>query len=250
MRLENTFIGADGVGEVTERSLWESGVTHWNEFAGEAVGPKTAANIDAYLANARDRLSAGDADFFMDALPSTDHWRAYPNFRSNACFLDIETTGLNADRDRVTTVSLYRNGEIRTLVRGDDLSRAALREQLAPAPLLVTYNGSRFDLPFLEQTFDLSITTPHLDVMGVCHGLDITGGLAAAERAFGITRDQPDLSGRDAVRLWREYEAGRDGALETLISYNREDTKNLQTILDQAVAHHTAHVFPQAERIS
>jgi hypothetical protein len=31
MRLENTFIGARGVGETTERDLWQRGVTHWDE---------------------------------------------------------------------------------------------------------------------------------------------------------------------------------------------------------------------------
>jgi hypothetical protein len=53
---------------------------------------------------------------------------------------------------------------------------------------------------------------------------------------MGIERDRPDISGRDAVRLWREHERGQDGSLETLISYNREDTVNLRTLADDVTA--------------
>jgi uncharacterized protein YprB with RNaseH-like and TPR domain len=45
------------------------------------------------------------------------------------------------------------------------------------------------------------------------------------------------------VRLWREHEAGRDGALETLISYNREDTVNLQTLANEVTARLDQRVF-------
>jgi uncharacterized protein YprB with RNaseH-like and TPR domain len=65
-----------------------------------------------------------------------------------------------------------------------------------------------------------------------CRSLGLTGGLKAVEREVGIDRDRPDLLGRDAVRLWREYERGDEGALETLVSYNRDDTENLQTLIE------------------
>jgi hypothetical protein len=36
------------------------------------------------------------------------------------------------------------------------------------------------------------------------------------------------------VRLWHDYERrGNDEALETLVSYNREDTVNLRTVADE-----------------
>ena len=49
---------------------------------------------------------------------------------------------------------------------------------------------------------------------------------------MGIDRDRRDLSGRDAVRLWHEYERGDRDALETLVSYNRADTENLRALAD------------------
>lgn len=232
MRIENSFIPADGIGPKTERTLWQSGVTHWDEFTGDAVGPTRAERIESFIADARSRLAARDIEFFERTVPNDEHWRLYENLRSETCFLDIETTGLHHDRDRVTTVSLHLDGDTTTLVRGDDLSADALREELADAGLLVTFNGRRFDVPFLETSFDLSITLPHADLMSMCRTLGHSGGLSAIEQQFGIDRDRPDISGADAVRLWNEHEAGRDGALETLIEYNREDTVNMEPLMD------------------
>jgi len=87
-------------------------------------------------------------------------------------------------------------------------------------------------VPFLETSFDLSLEYPHLDLMYPCRQLGLTGGLKVIEREIGVERDRPDISREDAVRLWREYERGDEGALETLVSYNREDTVNLRTLSD------------------
>jgi uncharacterized protein YprB with RNaseH-like and TPR domain len=96
----------------------------------------------------------------------------------------------------------------------------------------VTFTGKRFDVPFLEESLGVEFALPHVDLMYPCRRLDLTGGLKEIERAVGIDRDRPDLSGRDAVRLWHEYERGDDGALETLVSYNRDDTANMERLLD------------------
>ena len=232
MRIENSFIPVRGVGEATERRLWNDGVTHWNAFDGSTVGATTERRIREFIATARDRLDAGDAALFDDAFPSSSRWRLYENFRDGACFFDIETTGLDARHNDVTTVSFHRAGETTTLVRGEDLTRTAVADQLADASLLVTFNGKRFDVPFLERSFDLDIDRPHVDLMYPCRQLDLTGGLKAIERTVGIDRDRPELSGRDAVRLWHQYERGDEQALSTLVSYNRADTANLESLMD------------------
>ncbi|MFC6835818.1 ribonuclease H-like domain-containing protein [Halomarina ordinaria] len=238
MRIENSFIPVAGVGERTERRLWERGITHWDDFERDAVGETTGERIAAFIEDGRTHLDAGNARYFDSAFPSAHQWRLYENFREEACFFDIETTGLSHSRDDVTTVSLHRDGETRTLVNdpdpfvGDPLTREAVADALGDASLLVTFNGKRFDVPFLETTFDLSLDAPHIDLMYPCKRLDLTGGLKAVERDVGIERDRPDLSGYDAIRLWREYERGADESLETLVSYNRADTVNLRTLMD------------------
>lgn len=232
MRVENSFIPVRGVGEQTERQLWHNGVLTWDDFDGTVPGPADADDIHSFITRARGRLDDGDARFFAEEFPTGSHWRLYENFREETCFLDIETTGLSESRDDVTVVSTHCDGETKSFVRGRDLHADRLRRELDDVSLLVTFNGKRFDVPFLETSFDMAIDVPHIDLLYPCRRLDLTGGLKKIEAAVGIDRDRPDLSGRDAVRLWREYERGDEGALDTLVSYNRDDTANMARLLD------------------
>ncbi|GAB3680968.1 ribonuclease H-like domain-containing protein [Salinarchaeum chitinilyticum] len=246
MRIENSFVPVEGVGPVTERKLWRAGVTEWSEFGGQIVGPTRADRIESFVEEATRRLDRGDAAFFANRVPDAEHWRLFENVREETTFLDIETTGLDRYADRVTTVSIHRDGDTRTLVRGQDLSAERLRAELAESSLLVTFNGRRFDVPFLEASFDLSVDVPHADLMSMCNTLGYSGGLTAVEQTFGIERDRPDISGRDAVRLWHEYERGKDGSLQTLIEYNQEDTVNMRPLMEQACEELHAEVFAAA----
>jgi uncharacterized protein YprB with RNaseH-like and TPR domain len=243
VRVENSFIGVDGVGEQTERSIWEAGVTHWDEFEPSVVGGKRGDRIDQFIDEGRDYLDAADVAYFDRQFPSSEQWRLYETFSDRACFFDIETTGLDQSRNQVTTVSLHQAGDTETLVAGDDLTAGNLRAAFADADMLVTFNGKRFDVPFLEANFDVDLQRPHLDLMYTCKQVGLSGGLKQVEKDIGIERDRPDISGRDAVRLWREHERGQDGSLETLISYNREDTVNLQTLADEVTTQLDEQVF-------
>lgn len=245
MRLENTYIAVDGVGEATERTLWNAGALTWSDFDPTLCGRRTAERVEGFIERARPRLEAGDSAFFHRELPSGERWRLYENFSEQACFLDIETTGLNHTRDKVTCVSAYRGGDTETLVRGDDLTRGNLQRVL-DSPLLITFNGARFDIPFLEESFDLEIDRPHLDLMYPCKRVGLTGGLKTIEPEVGVERDRPDLSGKDAVRLWHEHERGVDGSLETLVSYNREDTVNLRTVAEETVERLDRKLLPDS----
>ena len=80
--------------------------------------PTTADRIESFIETARPRLEGDDSAFFDRRLPSGERWRLYENFREEACFFDIETTGLDQRRDRVTCVSFHRGGDTETLVRG------------------------------------------------------------------------------------------------------------------------------------
>lgn len=232
VRIENSYIPVRGVGETTERSLWEAGATHWDNFDPGLAGDTLGERIERFIETAEPRLEAGDATFFADQFPSTEQWRLYDNFRADTLFLDIETTGLDQRRNSVTTVSVHRDGETRTFVQGRDLTADRVQSVLDDAALLATFNGVQFDVPFLEAELGLDIDLPHLDLMHLGRRIGLTGGLKAVEREVGVDRDRPDISGREAVRLWREYERGDQAALETLISYNREDTVNLESLLD------------------
>lgn len=247
MRVEESFIPVEGVGEQTEQSLWRQGITHWGDFDPDAVGPTTADRIQAFIDDARDRLAVGDAPFFDRQFPTRAQWRLYETFQDRAAFFDIETTGLDQRHDAVTTVSVRQGGETRTFVRDRDLSAERLRSVFADADLLVSFNGKRFDVPFLRHSFDLDgvLDRPHLDLMYPCRRLDLTGGLKQIERDLGIVRDRPDLSGKDAVRLWYDYRRGDEDALDTLVGYNREDVDHLETVADRVVSRLHERTVPE-----
>ncbi|APW99207.1 exonuclease [Halobiforma lacisalsi AJ5] len=246
MRIENSFIPVRGVGEKTERRLWEAGVTHWDEFDGSVVGETLADRIDAFIEEGQRHLDRGDVSPFAEKLPAASRWRLYENVREETCFLDIETTGLDASCNDVTTVSLHRGGETKTFVKGRDLTADRLGRELESSSLLVTFNGQRFDVPFLETCYDLDVSVPHVDLMYPCKKLGLDGGLKQIERDVGIDRELDDLSGRDAVRLWHEYERGDESALETLVEYNRADTRNMEPLMDVVADRLHERVFEAA----
>lgn len=248
MRVENCFLGAEGIGERTEQRLWQQGITHWEAFTPDCqgVGPTRADCIESYIDAGERALEASDPTFFGERFPSGSQWRLYESFREQACFFDIETTGLDRYQNVVTTVTLHQDGTTRTLVRGDDLTDETLRAAFEDAGLLVTFNGARFDVPFLEANFDLSLDHPHIDLMPTCRKVGLSGGLSAVEDSFGIERDLPDVDGREAVRLWHQHERGVDGALDRLVEYNREDTENMVTVLDRAVEKLDAKLLPDS----
>ncbi|WP_433634682.1 ribonuclease H-like domain-containing protein [Halomicrococcus sp. NG-SE-24] len=232
MRVENSFIPVRGVGEKTERRLWRDGATRWEEFRPDLVGPKTGDRIEEFIATASEHLDDGNAAFFAREFPGNEAWRLYENFRDTACFFDIETTGLSQRSSVTTTVSLHRDGETTTLVRGRDLTGERLQRELGDADLLVSFNGKQFDVPFLEGEFDLSLGAPHVDLRFLCNRVGLSGGLDGVEAELGIDRGGMDVGGEDAVRLWYEYQDGDESALETLVKYNRLDTRNLETVVE------------------
>ena len=233
MRLESSFIQIPKVGEQTELTLWDAGITDWRAGVDTTtVGPTRREAINEFAHNAVDALGARDIPFFADRLPAGETWRLAETFRDDWTALDIETTGLDQSRDRITTVSVHDASGTRTYVRGKDLTAEAVRTELDQAGLLVTFNGAQFDLPFLGRAFDLSIDLPHIDLRYPCQRLGWRGGLTAVERRVGIERDQPDIDGRMAVRLWSAYRDGDTRSLERLIAYNREDTALLVPVLE------------------
>ncbi|MFB6203128.1 MAG: ribonuclease H-like domain-containing protein [Candidatus Nanohaloarchaea archaeon] len=245
MRLENSFIQVPRVGEKTEKKLWENGITHWDHVEDSSnISDGKKDRITGFLGKARKNLEVGNSVFFGDKLPSDSYWRMYRNFREDACFFDIETTGLDFDRNRVTTVSFYRNGESRTLVRGEDLTAENLRQEFFESSIVVTFNGKRFDVPFLEKNFDLDIENPHIDLMYPCKRMGLTGGLKPIEKELGIQRELEDIDGREAVRLWKQYEKNGDReALRKLIRYNQYDAENLQDLLEEVHQRLRGEVF-------
>ena len=234
MRIENSFILAPGVGKKTELKLWKNDVTHWSEFPDNSiVTGKRQKKVNNFLEKAKKNLEVENTHFFSNNLPNKEKWRIYKNFEPKTCFFDIETTGLDQKKNKVTTVTFHRQNETTTLVRGENLTRNNIKEEFFKSKLLVSFNGKRFDQPFLEHNYNLDIETPHIDLMYPCKQLGLSGGLKKIEKELKIQRELEDIDGREAVRLWKQYEKKGDAeALEKLIRYNKYDTVNLKDLME------------------
>ncbi len=154
-------------------------------------------------------------------------------------YLDIETTGLSAWDNAITVVGIYlSSGEDGRLVQlvGREATADAVLETVDGAAILYTYNGSRFDLPFIHTRLgiDLEDRLPHRDLMYDCWRCRLRGGFKAVERQLGIPRQLQGVDGYEAVRLWWRYVEAFDlEALNTLLAYNREDVVNLKALKER-----------------
>jgi uncharacterized protein YprB with RNaseH-like and TPR domain len=236
--LSSSYLHVPGVGPVTERRIWESGLLTWDQFLSaptpNALSPRMAARITDAVTLSRDHLRQDDHRFFATRLPSREHWRAFPEFSHRIAYLDIETTGMEG-HDCVTMVGLYDGRDVRTYTRGEDFDE--FFEDIGRFGLLVTFFGSGFDLPFLRRRYPgLVLDQIHIDLCHVLRRLGLKGGLKHIERQLDIPRtpETEFLDGWDAVRLWREWERGSQEALDLLKAYNKEDVRNLEILLRYA----------------
>ncbi len=244
MRLENSFIQIPRIGEKTEQKLWKKGITHWDHVEDTSnISDAKKDRITSFVQKARQNLEVNNSYFFGEKMPSKESWRIYRNFQENACFFDIETTGLDKQKNKVTTVGIHRAGESKVLVRGQDLTRERLKQEIQKSSVLVSFNGKMFDVPFLEKSYDMNIEKPHIDLRYPCKRLGMSGGLKKIEKQLGIERELEDVDGREAVRLWKRYEKGDEEALQKLVKYNRYDAVNLEQLLEMVHERLTREFF-------
>ena len=154
-------------------------------------------------------------------------------------YLDIETTGLSSSFGAITVVGIYLcNGNDTSFMQlvGRDITADSILEALEGVSIIYTYNGRRFDLPFIRARLGINLeeTFVHRDLMYDCWRCSLRGGFKAVERQLGIKRKLKEVDGRVAVRLWWRYVDYFDlDALNMLLEYNREDVVNLKTLKER-----------------
>ncbi len=155
---------------------------------------------------------------------------------SKRAYIDIETTGLSKNYCEITVIGIgFEQGRKVKVVQlmGRSISRSRLLRELRGVDMVYSYNGSRFDLPFIkaELNVDLKQVVAHRDLMYDCWKHKLKGGLKAVERKLGIKRKLADVDGYMAVKLWWQYYNDNDReALDKLLLYNREDVTNLKKL--------------------
>ncbi len=237
--LPHTFLHLPGIGVATERGLWNEGILTWKDFLSARVLPSMVRSrrpaLRSIVAECEQHLENVNSAYFAQTLPGRESWRMYADFRANAAFLDIETTGLSPHNSIVTLVGILDTQGYQAFIHGQNLSD--LPRVIKGYDLIVTYNGGSFDLPFIQHYFGPIFShTPHIDLRFPLHRLGLKGGLKSIEKQLHVQRptELSSLDGYDAVRMWRMWTRGNEGALKTLVRYNAEDVLSLPKLAEIA----------------
>ncbi len=232
--LLNSFSHIKGITVDTEKSIWESGILNWDDFESAdslTLAPARTKKIREAIPLSRQHLAEGNVAFFADGFPNNRLWRVFPHFRDKTVYLDIETTGLSRENSHITTIAMYDGKKVFHYVYGRNLDDFVT--DIANYDLIVTYNGKTFDIPFLNNYFNIKLEQAHIDLRYPLKNLGFSGGLKQIEKRMGIDRGDIDgIDGMFAVYLWKDYKYFQnEKALETLLAYNIEDVLNLETLM-------------------
>jgi uncharacterized protein len=154
-------------------------------------------------------------------------------------YLDIETTGLSPANCEITVIGIHIcDGDETNFVQlvGRDITADNTLDALNGVGVIHTYNGHRFDLPFIHRKLGINLEElfSHRDLMYDCWKNNLRGGFKAVECQLGIDRNLKGINGYDAVRLWWRYVDAFDlEALNTLLQYNKEDVLNLRALKEK-----------------
>jgi uncharacterized protein YprB with RNaseH-like and TPR domain len=232
--LKNTFLHIPGIGIKTEQRLWKSGINEWDQFFTHlqiGIPPKTIDAMSEYIKESKNQMAFSNPNYFAERIPSTHHWRFFPEFRNSTVYLDIETTGLSRYYETITTISLYDGKSIFYYVKDQNLDD--FPNDIKQYNVIITYNGKTFDVPFIERYFGIQLNQAHIDLRYILASLGYRGGLKSCESQLGFNRGElTDIDGFFAVLLWYDYlKSGNEKALETLLAYNIQDALILEVLM-------------------
>ncbi|TLS67037.1 DUF429 domain-containing protein [Mariprofundus erugo] len=237
--LTRSFRHLDGIGEKKERELWNAGVYSWAEFCEGnrqlSFFPEDDGRSKLIEASQRAFLE-GDADYFAEHLPSSEHYRIALTYPEKTMFLDIETTGLSKYYDQITLIGWSMGKDFQVYVQGQDIG--VFQRALNDAKAIVTFNGAIFDIPFIKSAFqDIHFPKAHIDLRFFGKQFGLSGGQKEIEVELGIKRtaELKGIQGEAAPILWHKYRRGDLHALKLLIKYNQADIEGMKTIFDVAI---------------
>lgn len=234
--LKRTYQHIRGISIKKENDIWQAGGTYWENTLENIDKLELNENIKEKLVKELPKsirlFEKKNYAHFLHLLPKEQAYRMYPYMKNETVFLDIETTGIKPDDSFVTVIGCYDGKETRVFIHGEN--EFEFLDYIRKFKIIVTFNGSLFDIPFLEKYFATTIKAKQIDLCFVLKDLGYTGGLKKIETDVGISRgdDMNGVNGYTAVLLWKYYEmSGDKSALDTLIHYNLLDTINLEYLL-------------------
>ncbi len=230
--LEASFSCFKGFSNSAEQKIWQLGCLAWKHISYLPAGTFSSAKtrlLEAEINRANIAYQAELPDYFIQRFKRADKIRVLRDFQYQSAVIDIETTGLSK-KDRITTIALLKNGVIHVFINGIDIDN--FLSMLKGIHLLITFNGTRFDLPFLRRYFSIDLSLPHLDLMPIMNALGYKGGQKKCEKLARMHRIfSQGNSGKDAIYLWKKWEIEKNlNALQKLVIYNAEDVFMLEKL--------------------
>jgi uncharacterized protein YprB with RNaseH-like and TPR domain/predicted nuclease with RNAse H fold len=237
--LRATFKHLRGLLRESESRIWQRGIVRLEDYIQPTYQLDLFANGHGVeppplVAETMQAIANKDVEFFANELEPEDWFRVVLEYPDDTIFLDLETTGLSKYYDIVTIVGWCLNSKYYVHVRGQDDGK--LRQALRDASAIVTYNGTLFDIPFLQKDFPgIELPPIHVDLRFAGKRVGLTGGQKDIENQLGLVRSKiaQKVQGEIAPVLWANYTRGDTKALKRLIAYNHADVGGLQFIFDE-----------------
>lgn len=234
--LTASFACFSGLSSASEQKLWELGCFSWDQFEylpDKTFSKKKMNNVRLQIDQANIALRAGMPDYFLNRFANPDKIRVLEKFQGKSAVIDIETTGLTQEA-QITSIAVLKHGKIFLYVK--DINLSNFLESLEDINLIITYNGTRFDLPFIRKCFKIDLRIPHLDLLPVLKQLGYAGSQKRCEEALGLDRGiSTGLDGKDAIRLWEAWQRHKiQSDLNQLLFYNAEDVFMLEKLAVQS----------------
>lgn len=242
--IRKSFIFLEKIGKLKEKKIWKQGITDWEGFLKaekiNGVSKFKKHYYDQKIKEASIELSKDNYNHFVDKLPNKEMWRLYPEIKDESCLLDLEVDSYG----KVILIGISDEYNTNFFVKGVNLE--LVKKWLEKYKLVITFNGSSFDLPKMRKQLGIEINKPHIDLKPLCIKLGLKGGLKKIEKVLGLKRPTKLLG--NPVELWRAFHASGDKEyLDLLIEYNKEDVENLKFVMEH-VYRELEHKLQQTSR--
>jgi uncharacterized protein YprB with RNaseH-like and TPR domain len=170
--------------------------------------------------------------------------------RDSVCFLDIETTGLSPTTYLFLIGMMFweKGGFVAELAFARNYAEEAavlryVRDTLRHFDVVVTYNGDRFDLPFIETRLAATLVGP-LDPIAsvdllyaarrVFRGVLPNCKLGTVERHIRGVERSGDIPGRYIPQAYHDYVRSGDArAMKNVLYHNRMDLFTMAILLNR-----------------
>lgn len=231
--ITSAWMHMKGLGPVRIEMLKQMGILTWQDVLDRPSKLPESLRFDLITECHRclEALQQNDIRFFASRFDPGDRFRLLHQFGHAASYFDIETTGLEYD-DSITVITCWHNRKVHAFVEGENLDD--FLDLLDEVELLVSFNGSTFDVPRILDTFHIpELPCAHVDLRWSCHHRGLKGGLKQITSSLGLTRpaDLQNADGQLAVDLWQLWmNHGDEDAKQSLIRYCASDVLLLEPL--------------------